>query len=113
MSTKNYLIHTKKYKLLITTVHSIYRLINSTYERKDLISRLSRLICQIFDARSCQITLLDPTEQFSIFKCLISGKKKFIVDKRMRVVNRLEKKLVKTVTSVKQNYLLDLWSVMK
>ena len=34
---------TKKYKTLISAIHSIYRLVNSTFLLKDLVSRLARL----------------------------------------------------------------------
>jgi hypothetical protein len=60
----------------MSAVHGIYRLGNSTFELKDMVARLSRLICQIFDGRYCLIVLLDSTKKFSTHKCVVSGKKK-------------------------------------
>ena len=106
MNTKNYLTHTKKYKTLISSVHSLYRLINSTYELKDLISRLSRLVCQIFNARSCLIILLDPTKKNSVYKYLISKGNKYVEDKKIRIANPIEKRIVRTGSSLRREKLL-------
>ena len=96
MSTKNYLTPTKRYKDLISTIHSIYRLVNSTYELMDLIPRLARLISQILNADYCQITMLDATKKYSVLRSVISGKHKFCTDQKLRIVNRVEKKIIKT-----------------
>jgi putative nucleotidyltransferase with HDIG domain len=108
MNTKNYLTPTKRYKTLVSSVHNIYRLVNSTYQPKELVCRLSRLICQMFDARYCLIMLLDPNRKYSIFKCLISDGKKYVVDRKAKIVNRIEKRIVNTVASIRQGYLLGL-----
>lgn len=102
MNTKNYLTPTKRYKNLISTIHSIYRLVNSTYELTDLIPRLCRLISQILSADYCQITLLDVTKKYSVLKCFISGKNKFCTDQRLKIVNRAEKKIIRTSSVVIQ-----------
>ncbi len=108
MSTKNYLTHTRKYKVLISAVHSVYRLINSTYELKELICRLGRLCSQIFHAQYCLIILLDPAKKHSLFKCLISGRKKIVVDKKIKVSKGVEQKILKTVSSIRKGNLLGL-----
>jgi len=108
MNTKNYLTPTKRYKTLVSAVHSIYRLVNSTYELKDLISRLGRLVCQIFDANYCMILLLDPTARHSIFKCIINDKTRRIIDRKTTVVNPLEKRIIKTLSSVRKDGLIGL-----
>jgi putative nucleotidyltransferase with HDIG domain len=89
-------------------VHSLYRLINSTFELHELIARLSRLICQIFDARSCLIILLDSTKKHSLYKCLVSRGKKYIDDKRIKITNPLEKRIIRNVSSVRRERLLAL-----
>jgi len=106
MSTKSYLTPTKKYRALISSIHSIYRLVNSTYELKDLISRLARLICQIFNARYCMIVLLDATKEYSILKCVISGRKKIVNEHRTRITNGLERKIVRSLLTVRKENLL-------
>ncbi len=108
MNTKNYLTPTKRYKTLVSSVHSIYRLVNSTFELKDLISRLGRLICQIFNARHCTILILDASGKYSIFKCVINNKSKHIFDKKSKITNRLEKKIIRTLTSIRKEKLIGL-----
>ena len=106
MNTKNYLTHTKKYKILISSIHSIYRLVNSTFEVKDMVNRLAKLICQIFNVKYCLVLLLDPSKKYSAFKCLVSYKKRYLIDKKTKITNRLEKKIIKTLTAVRKNNLL-------
>jgi len=108
MNTKNYLTHTKKYKILISSIHSIYRLVNSTFEVKDMVNRLAKLICQIFNVKYCLVLLLDPSKKYSALKCLVSGKKRYVIDKKTKIDNRLEKKIIKTLTAVRKNNLLAL-----
>ena len=66
MNTKNYLPPTKRYRRLISAIHSIYRLVNSTYDLKDLISRLTKLISQILNSDYCLIIMLDSTKKYSV-----------------------------------------------
>lgn len=106
MNTKNYLIPTKKYKVLISAIHSVYRLINSTFTLDDLISRLARLFCQLFNCVSCQIILLDMTKKHSMFNCLINGRKKYIVNKKTKITGNIEKRIIRTLTSIRKGNLL-------
>lgn len=106
MNTKNSLTHTKKYKALISSIHSIYRLVNSTFELNDLIIRLSKLMSQIFNARYCRVVLLDHTKQYSLFQCVVNGRKRYICDKRISINNRIEKRIIKTVSSLKRSHML-------
>ncbi|MDD4900011.1 MAG: HD domain-containing protein [Candidatus Omnitrophica bacterium] len=106
MNTKNYLTPTKKYKILISATHSVYRLINSTFELNDLIPRLARLICQVFNCRACEIILLDTTKKHSLFKCALVGRKKDVLDRKTKVTGNIEKKIIRTLTSIRKNNLL-------
>jgi len=108
MNTKNYFTPTKKYKILTSSIHSIYRLINSTYEVKDLVSRMSKLICQIFNAKYCSILLLDLTKKYSVFKCTVNGKGKYITDKKIKISDSLEKRIINKASAVKKDCLLAL-----
>ncbi|MFA5115243.1 MAG: HD domain-containing phosphohydrolase [Candidatus Omnitrophota bacterium] len=108
MNIKNYLSPTKKYKFLISSIHNIYRLVNSTFELKDLIVRFCRLICQIFNARYCLIIILDHTKKHSILKAMVSDRKKYVVDNREAITNGLEKKIIKTSRSIRRDRLLAL-----
>ncbi len=108
MNTKNYSTPTRRYKVLISAIHSIYRLVNSTFELKDLVVRLSRLVCQIFNARYCTIILLDPTTRFSIFKCIIKGKKKYTSEKKEKITNKIEKRIVDKLSYIRKDHLIGL-----
>jgi putative nucleotidyltransferase with HDIG domain len=108
MNIKNYLTPTKKYKTLISSIHSIYRLINSTYELKELIARLARLVCQIFHAQYCLILLLDPSKKYSVLKCMVSDRKKYTIDKKIKISNRTEKRILKKLSSIRSDNLLGI-----
>ncbi|MDP2941611.1 MAG: GAF domain-containing protein, partial [Candidatus Omnitrophota bacterium] len=108
MNTKNYLTPTKKYKSLISATHSVYRLVNSTYELKDLISRMSRMMCQIFNAQCCLIELLDHTKEYSLIKCLVSDRNKYIIDKRLKVTDRIQKNIIRKASSIRKGNLLGI-----
>lgn len=108
MNIKNYSTHTKKYKTLLSCVHSIYRLVNSTFEAKELVSRLGKLICQVFNVRYCSVVLLDTSKRYSLFKCLVSARKKHIIDRKEKISGWIEKRIIRTSTSIRQKHLLAL-----
>lgn len=108
INQKRKLNSVQKYKTLVSSTHSIYRLINSTSELKDLITRLSRLLCQIFAARHCVIILLDPTKKYSVLKCIVNGKGRNIIDKKTLISNRIEKNIIDSATSIRRANLLGL-----
>jgi putative nucleotidyltransferase with HDIG domain len=91
---------------LISAVHSIYRLLNSTYEVNELISRMGRLFCQFFSAQYCSIVLLDPSKKYSIIQCTINDNKKLVVYKKTKISGKIEKKIIKTSSAVKAGNLL-------
>lgn len=102
MNTKNCLTHTKKYKSLLSAVHSIYRLVNSTYELHELIKRLTKLLCQIFCSKHCLILLLNHSKKHSTFRCSIDGKKRSVINKRAPIANWVERKIINSSSSVIQ-----------
>jgi HD-GYP domain-containing protein (c-di-GMP phosphodiesterase class II) len=108
MNIKNYLTPTKKYRFLISAVHSIYRLLNSTYEVNELASRMGRLFCQFFNAQYCSIVLLDPSKKFSVIQCTINDNKKVVVYKKTRISGRVEEKIVKSSSAVRKGNLLGI-----
>jgi HD-GYP domain-containing protein (c-di-GMP phosphodiesterase class II) len=97
----------KKYRSLVSCIHSIYRLINSTYELKELINRLTRLLSQIFNAKECSILLLDSTKKYSLLKCVTGEKKRHIIDKRTKVAAGAEKKIIKTMAVIRKKGFLS------
>ena len=63
MNTKNSSILTKKYRQVLSAMHMVYRLVNSTYNVQELCLRLARLICQFIDQSSASIFILDPKKK--------------------------------------------------
>lgn len=106
MSIKNYLTPTKKYKILVSSLHSVYRLVNSTFELRELICRLAKMLCQIFDGNFCQIVMLDQTKKYSVFKCCVSNKRRAVIDKKAAITNPMEKWIIKNICSVRRDNIL-------
>ncbi|MDP3143288.1 MAG: HD domain-containing phosphohydrolase [Candidatus Omnitrophota bacterium] len=100
MSIKNSLLLSRKYKLALSTIHMVYRLINSTYNLKELVLRLAKLICQVLDADSCSICLLDPAKKKPLFRALVSKRTKVIVEKGCHLNNGVEGKIIKVGQAV-------------
>ncbi len=50
----------KRYRLILSAVHMVYRLVNSTYSVGELTLRLTRLLCQFIRASSAHVYLIDP-----------------------------------------------------
>jgi putative nucleotidyltransferase with HDIG domain len=73
-----------------------------------LVSRLSRLVCQIFHARYCIISLIDSTKKCSVLRCLVSARKRYIIDKKKKILSRIEKKIINTITSIRKDNFLGL-----
>lgn len=53
----------KRYRLILSAVHMVYRLVNSTYSVGELTLRLTRLLCQFIRASSASVYLIDPTHK--------------------------------------------------
>src|SRR5208283_2784904 len=54
---------TKRYHLVLSAVHMVYRLVNSTYTVKELTLRLTRLLCQFIRASSASVYLVHPLKK--------------------------------------------------
>lgn len=53
----------KKYRLVLSAVHMVYRLVNSTFSVGELTLRLTRLLCQFIHASSASVYLVDPDKK--------------------------------------------------
>ena len=95
MSIKNSLTLTKRYKAVISTIHTVYRLINSTYELKNLILRLARLVCQILDAHHSTIVILDPSRNKVALRCVTKPNAKCSICKDSRLFSRVERQVIR------------------
>ncbi|MBU0467655.1 MAG: HD domain-containing protein [Candidatus Omnitrophica bacterium] len=82
MNTKNYLTHTKKYNLILSAVHMVYRLVNSTFNVQELALRLTRLLCQFIKASSSSIYILDPVKGKVSLIAIFDNKINILVEKK-------------------------------
>ncbi len=53
----------KRYRLVLSAVHMVYRLVNSTFSVGELTLRLTRLLCQFIHASSASVYLIDPIKK--------------------------------------------------
>lgn len=109
MSTKNSSSHTKKYKQILTAVHMVYRLVNSTYNVKEMILRLTRLLCQFVDASSSTIYILDSKSKKLVLKASFDNKINILVDKKkdLQKIGKNEKRVLQGY-SIFERHLLAL-----
>lgn len=79
---KNGCIPTKNYRLILSAVHMVYRLVNSTYNTKELLLRLTRLICQLIHADSACVFILDPSKKKIALVAKFNNKINMLIEKR-------------------------------
>lgn len=94
MSTKNSLSHTKRYKIVLSINHMVYRLINSTYNLKELTLRLAKFICQVLNSGYCSVSLLEPNKNIIRLKATVGLNKRDVSTKKTKLKNGLEKKII-------------------
>ena len=73
---------------------------NSTFDMENMLMRLAKLISQVLSVDNCSIILLDPTIKYANFRCLISPRRKYCLDKKSKITNRLEKRIIDSCASV-------------
>lgn len=91
MSTKNFLTPAKKYKLVLSAVHMVYRLINSTYNVKELSLRLTRLLCQFIRASSSTIYIIDPQSKKIVLIAIFDNKINILIEKKKEIERHVGK----------------------
>jgi len=69
----------------------VYRLVNSTYNVKELTLRLTRLLCQFINADSSTIYVLDPKKKRLILKASFNNQINILVTKKKDLVKISEK----------------------
>ena len=72
----------QRYRLILSAVHMVYRLVNSTYNVKELSLRLTRLLCQFIKADSASILILDPDKKKLSLIAIFNNKINILLDKR-------------------------------
>ena len=69
----------------------VYRLVNSTYNVRELSLRLTRLLCHFIKARSASLIILDPVKKKMILVAIFNNKINILLNKRkdlMRISQR-------------------------
>ncbi|NTV29029.1 MAG: GAF domain-containing protein [Candidatus Omnitrophica bacterium] len=87
---------TKKYKQILSAVHIVYRLVNSTPNLKELSLRLTRLLCQFVRANSASIYLLGPDHKKLALIASFNNKINFLVTSKNELAEVADKELAIT-----------------
>jgi len=83
--------------MVLSAVHMVYRLINSTYNVKELSLRLTRLLCQFIQASSAAIFIIDPKTRKVNLIAIFNNKINILIDKKKEIaqhVGKREKKVI-------------------
>ena len=72
----------QQYQMVLSSVHMVYRLINSTYNVKELSLRLTRLLCQFIKAHSARVFILDPDKKKIIMVAIFNNKINILMDRK-------------------------------
>jgi len=89
-------------------MHTVYRLINSTFDLKNLSLRLSRLAAQIMGAEYCSIVLIDGTRKYSYLRAVTTKKRKNLITKRTLITNRIELKIINSGNAVRNGIFIGI-----
>jgi len=93
MIKRNPRMETRKYRLILSAVHMVYRLVNSTFNVKELSLRLTRVLCQFIRASSARVYLLDPVKKNVIMIAIFDNKINILLDKKKDFVGLPKKEL--------------------
>jgi len=63
---------------------------------------------QVFEAEDCLILMLDSSKRYSTLKCEIRKGKKCVYDKKTRISNRLEKRIIKNLSMIREDHILGM-----
>ncbi|MFA5087456.1 MAG: HD domain-containing phosphohydrolase [Candidatus Omnitrophota bacterium] len=108
MTTENY-NDRQKYKIILSAVHMVYRLVNSTYNVKELATRLTRLLCQFVKARSASVYILDPDKKKVILIASYNNKVHVLKNKKKDLLHIPEReKAVIKGKSIFEKHLIGL-----
>jgi len=97
----------EKYKRVIAAVHMVYRLVNSTYNTKELLIRLTRIICQFVGASSSCVHVLDEQTKKLKLIAIFNGRVNILLEKKsdFKKVSKDEKFVVKGGVIVRNHFI--------
>ena len=89
--------YSRRYQMIISAVHMVYRLVNSTYNVNELCLRLTRLLCQFVKAHSASIYMLDQgaKEKLALI-AIFDNKINILIDKKKELLEVTHKELAVT-----------------
>jgi len=106
MNIRNYLTPTKKYRAITSSLHTVYRLINSTFELKEFLVKFAKLICHIIRTDTANILICDVTKKHSVYRAKYDKEGFHVSEKKLKIRNRLERKVIKKSIAIrKRNFL--------
>ncbi len=109
MFRKKTMNSTKKYRLILSAVHMVYRLVNSTYNVKELTLRLTRLLCQFIQADSASVYLLGAERKRIATWSSFNNKINIYLNKKKDLVDITEKeKNVSKGAAIIEKYIIGL-----
>lgn len=82
MAQRHQKYYARRYHQILSAVHMVYRLVNSTYNLKELTLRLTRLLCQFIRAQSASIFILDPETKSLVLIAVFNNKINILLDRR-------------------------------
>ena len=85
---------TKRYRLILSAVHMVYRLVNSTFTVDELTLRLTRLLCQFIRASSASVYLLDPDKRVIVMQASFDNQINILRTKR-RELNAIDPEILR------------------
>ena len=102
MNKENSKTVAKRYQQILSAVHMVYRLVNSTYNVKELSLRLTRVLCQFIQADSARVLVLDPVKKKITLVAIFDNKINILLDKRkdLREISANEKKVATAGDSI-------------
>ncbi|MFC1514346.1 HD-GYP domain-containing protein [Candidatus Omnitrophota bacterium] len=96
MNKTDYDKHLKRHKEIFSVIHAVYRIANSAFTAKDLLSGLLRIIQASFDASYSSILLSYP-DRAPFIKCILENRRKQSFRKGGRsLLTRKEKAIFKS-----------------
>lgn len=75
----------QKYHKVLSAVHMVYRLVNSTFNVKELSLRLTRLLCQFIKAHSARVFILDPEKKKVVMVAIFNNKINILWEKKKEI----------------------------
>ncbi len=76
----------RKYRRILSAVHMVYRLVNSTYNVKELSLRLTRLLCQFVKASSSSVYILDPIKKRILLIAIFDNMINVLLEKKKDII---------------------------